>query len=71
MTAEARFGLARVAQAQNEMAQAKTLGEQSRELFAEIGHYKRMIVRVWLDDLPFSPGQWGPDSAGKGLRPLN
>ncbi|MEJ2749586.1 MAG: tetratricopeptide repeat protein [Anaerolineae bacterium] len=71
LTAEAWFGLARVTQAQNELPEAKTLGEQSRGLFAEIGHHKRKIVRAWLDDLPFSPGQWRSDSVGDGVRPLN
>ncbi len=71
LAADAQFGLARVAQAQSEMAQARRLGEQSRVLFAEIGHYQRQIVRTWLDKIPFSNVNWGADQAGKGLRPLN
>jgi tetratricopeptide (TPR) repeat protein len=71
LAADAQFGLARVSQAQSEMAQARRLGEQSRALFAEIGHYQRKIVQNWLDKIPFSNVNWGSDQAGKGLRPLN
>lgn len=71
LTAESWYGLGRVAQASGEMTQAKTLGEQSRDLFAEIGHYKRKVVRDWLDELPFSSGNWNAGPAGEGVRPLN
>jgi tetratricopeptide (TPR) repeat protein len=71
LVADAQFGLARAAQAQNEMAQARLLGEQSRTLFAEIGHYKRNVVRNWLNERPFHSGKWESDTSGDGLRPLH
>lgn len=70
LAAEAWFGLARTAQATNELAPAKALAEQSRTLFAQIGHYKRNVVRDWLNKRPFHPGDWGADTSGAGVRPL-
>lgn len=71
LTAEAWYGLGRVAQASDKMTQAKTLGEQSRSLFAEIGHYKRKVVRDWLDEMPFNSTNWKARPAGEGIRPLH
>lgn len=46
------FGLAKVAAARGNVAEARRLGQQSREQLAAIGHQKANEVWWWLQELP-------------------
>ncbi|MEM7119441.1 MAG: tetratricopeptide repeat protein [Chloroflexota bacterium] len=46
------FGLARIAAKRSDIAQARTLGQESHALLAEVGHSKAEEVQWWLAELP-------------------
>ena len=45
------YGLARVASAKGEIAEARLQGEESLKTFETIGHTKAVEVRQWLEEL--------------------
>jgi len=56
LIASARYGLARVAALQNNIYEARQLGQTSLTIFEKIGHYRTGEIRHWLDTLPSGTG---------------
>ena len=50
--AAALYGMAQVAAAQGNIAQARQQGQESWAVFASIGHIKAAEVKQWLEELP-------------------
>ncbi len=51
LTANAQYGLARIAAMQNNLYEAKQLGQTSLAIFEQIGHYRSNEIRYWIQTL--------------------